>query len=49
MIGLNGQAFRDQLDRHFCEVGKNLVERGGRSSYVINDDDGNTRLGRQMF
>jgi hypothetical protein len=49
MIGLNGQALRDQLNRHLCGAGKNLVERAGRPSCVIHDDDGNTRLGRQMF
>ena len=37
-IGLNGQAFRDQLHRQFCGVRKDVVEPGGRSSYVIYDD-----------
>jgi hypothetical protein len=28
---------------------QNLLEQGGYGSQVINDDDGNTHIGRQML
>ena len=49
MVSLNPQAFRDQLNRHGCVAGKNLVESGGRACDVIDDDDRNTQAGRQIF
>ena len=38
----------DQFNRHLCVARENLVEQGGYGSQVINDDDGNAHIGRQM-
>jgi len=39
VIGLEDQTFRDEFNRHFGVVWENLMELGGDSSQVINDDD----------
>jgi hypothetical protein len=49
MVRLNIQSLRDQLNRHLCVARENLVEMGGYGSQVIDDDDGNTHIGRQML
>jgi len=36
------------FNRHLCEARENLVEHGGYSPQVINDDDSNTHISRQM-
>jgi hypothetical protein len=48
-VGLEDQSFCDQLNRHLCVARQNLMEQGGYGSQVINDDDGNTHIGRQML
>src|ERR1700674_3016385 len=37
-----------RFNRHLCVVRENLVEQGGYGSQVINDDDSNTHISRQM-
>jgi hypothetical protein len=49
MVRLELQSFGDQFNRHICVVRKNLVQQGGRGSHVINDDDSDTQIGRQML
>jgi hypothetical protein len=46
MVGLDEHFSRDQFNRHLCEARENFVEQGGYGSQVINDDDGNTHIGR---
>ena len=48
MVGLQDQPVRDQLNRHRRVGRKDLGEQGGHGSQVINDDDGNAHIGRQM-
>jgi|GEM_PF-6178652 len=48
MVWLEDQSFRDQFDRHLCVARENLVKPGGYGSQVINDDDSNPHIGRQM-
>ena len=47
-IGLDEQSFRDQLDRHRGEARKDFVESGGDGSKVINNNDRNTQIRRQL-
>jgi len=47
-IGLDEQLFRDQFNWHFCVAGENLVEQGGYGPQVINDDNSNTHIGREV-
>jgi hypothetical protein len=47
-VRLEDQSFRDQLNWHLCVVRKNLMEQGSYGSQVINDDDGDAYVGRQM-
>jgi hypothetical protein len=45
---LNEQSLRDQFNLHHCVSRENFVEQGGYGSQVINDDDSNAHIGRQM-
>jgi hypothetical protein len=49
MVRLEVQSFRDQFNRHTGVVRKNLVQKGGRGSHVIDDDDSDTHIDRQML
>jgi hypothetical protein len=48
MIGLDVELFRDQINRHLCVMGENLVKHGSYGSQVIYNDDSNTHIRRQM-
>ena len=48
VVGLDDQAFRDQLNRHVCVARQNLVEMSGYGSQVIHDDDRNTHIRGQV-
>ena len=48
VIGLDEQPVGDQLDRHLGVARKKLMEPGGDDPQVIDDDDGDTHVGRQM-
>jgi len=47
-VGPDEQSFRDQFNLHLRAARKNLVEPSGYCSQVIDDDDGNTHVGRQI-
>ena len=47
MVGLDHQSFRDQFNRHCRVTRENFVKQGGHGSQMIDDDDGNTQIGRQ--
>ena len=47
-IGLDEQFFRNQFNRHFRVAGENLVEQGGYGPQVINNDNSNTHIGREV-
>jgi hypothetical protein len=49
MVGLEVQSFRDQFYRHLSVARENLVEQSGYLSQVIDYDDGNSHIGRQML
>jgi len=48
MVRLDIKSFCDKFDRHPSISGENFMEKGGYSSQVINDDDSNTHISRQM-
>jgi hypothetical protein len=48
MVGLDIQSFRDQFNRHPGVFREDLMEQGCYGPQVINDDDGNTHITRQM-
>jgi hypothetical protein len=47
-VGLDEKFFRNQLDRHRSEAREDFVESSGDGSKVINDDDGNPQISRQI-
>jgi hypothetical protein len=47
-VGLDQQTCRDQFHRHLCVVRENFVEVGSYRPKVIDNDDSNTHIGRQM-
>jgi len=47
-VGLDEQSFRNQLDRHRRETREDFVESSGDGSKVINDDDSNAQISRQI-
>jgi hypothetical protein len=48
MVGLDVQSFRYQFNRHLSVARENLMEQGGYGSQVINNDDCDAHIGRQM-
>jgi hypothetical protein len=48
-VGPDEQLLRDQFNRHLCEAREDLVELGVDYSQVIDDNDSNAHIGRQMF
>lgn len=48
-VGLDDQLLSDQLNGHGCEGWEDLVKVGGDGSQVIDDDDSNTHVVRQML
>jgi hypothetical protein len=42
------QPFRDQINRHLCVARENLVKHDVYDSQVVNDNDRNAHIGRQV-
>ncbi len=49
MVRFDQQTFRNQINRHGCESGKNLMEVGGHICDVINDNDSHTHISRKIL
>jgi hypothetical protein len=47
-VGPNEQMIRDEFDRHRREVRQDLVKLRGDSPHMIDDDDGDTHVDRQI-
>ena len=49
VVRLNDQPFCDQFNRHFREAREDLMQQGREGPYVINDDDCDIPIGRQVL
>jgi hypothetical protein len=47
-VGPDEQSLSDQFDRHLRVARKNFVEQSGGRPQVIDDDDPNAHVGRQV-